>query len=760
MLQGPPVDAVFQQLTAAQREAVEHVDGPLLIVAGPGSGKTRVVTHRVAHLIRCGVAPQQIVALTFTNKAADQMRRRLRSLTPVASVWMGTFHAFCARLLRRYAPLVGLTPNFTIYDEDDSRRVMQRVQESLDWVGTTATTDQLRAVISRAKNHLTTPDRFTPRCGWPGDHLAAELYPRYQQRLLASSAVDFDDLLLHVATMLAENPDLRSVLDERYRYILVDEYQDTNRAQYAILRSLSHDHPHLAVTGDPDQSIYSWRGANLGNILEFTKDFPGTRVVRLEQNWRSTQRILNAADRLIAFNQRRLEKTIVTDNPPGQPVQLSIHASETDEAEHIATRIEDWIGSGTRRASDIAIFYRTNALSRNLEAALQNHGIPYQLVHGLAFYQRKEVRDVLAYATLIHNPRDDVALLRIINTPPRRLGKTTVRRLMDAAGARGMTLLEGARCADTLEGVSKAAAARLKQFAALIEKISSQSGNTVRAALEAAIDGSGYREMLAATATQPDIDRQANVDELLSDAAQFDAQQQEPGQLEAFLERVRLASDTDDWDQAGDRVTLMTLHAAKGLEFPVVFIVAVEEGLLPHERNRTDPEFLEEERRLLFVGMTRAEQWLELTLSIQRSLRGVPRRSIPSSFLMELPREEMEITGLPSEAALLPGVERPKPRRPRRSPVSRQVTLTTAAKLAGQGPPPAAGVAARDIERGMIVVHPDYGPGKVVALDGSGPRRAATVAFAAAGHQTIVLSDNRLQPVGSGRDTLDEGTTH
>ncbi len=435
--------ASSHSLTPAQREAVEHSDGPLLILAGPGSGKTRVITHRIAHMIAAGIPARSILALTFTNKAADEMQARVDALAPGERVWMGTFHRFCARLLRQYASYVGLSENYSIYDTQDSRRLLKRVIENAKVELTHYTPDRVANAISWTKNNLVSSTEYVPS-GDPLGKIVAVLYPAYQAALRDCNAVDFDDLLLHVATMLRENPELRGQLDARYRYILVDEYQDTNLAQYAIVRALSIDHPNLAVTGDPDQSIYGWRGANLNNILEFEKDYPDVSVVRLEQNYRSTKRILRAADALIAHNRRRKKKSLFTDNDEGRPVRLINYPTHKDEADVIAARIAADIHSGRRQAMDFAIFYRVNALSRTLEFALRQAGIPYQIIRGLEFFQRKEIKDVLAYLYLINNPADDVAFGRVINTPIRGIGthharppRTARRRASQAAARSG-----------------------------------------------------------------------------------------------------------------------------------------------------------------------------------------------------------------------------------------------------------------------------------------------------------------------------------
>ena len=585
---------------------------------------------------------RSILALTFTNKAAEEMRARVERLAPGEPVWMSTFHRFCSRLLRQYAPLVGLAENYTIYDTDDSQKALKQTLDGLDLELTHFTPERIHSAISWAKNQLITPDQYEPRVGHPLGHIVAQVYPAYQARLLASSAVDFDDLLLHVATLLRESPEIRQRLDARYRYIMVDEYQDTNLAQYMIVRALSMDHQNLAVTGDPDQSIYGWRGANLNNILDFENDFPSVRIVRLEQNYRSTQRILRVADHLIGHNVRRKQKRLFTENDEGRPVRLTTYTSHKLEAEAIAQRISEEVHVGRRRPRDFAVFYRVNALSRSLEFALRDFGIPYQMVNGLEFYQRKEIKDVLAYLHLLNNPRDNVAFLRVINTPPRGIGRSTIQQLVDHAARKGKSLLDSAREAGLIESLNKRAAVAVAKFVGMYDRLSLASGGSVQDIMRQVLDDSGYRKLMADSEDQQDQERLANIEELITAAHEFDDQNPGSGQLEVFLEQACLVNDTDAWEADDDRVTLMTMHAAKGLEFPVVFVIAIEEGLLPHERSRQSADELEEERRLLFVGLTRAREELHLSLSRYRDYRGQLRMSVPSQFLLELPREELE----------------------------------------------------------------------------------------------------------------------
>ncbi|MDA7980270.1 MAG: UvrD-helicase domain-containing protein [Pirellulales bacterium] len=761
-------DAWLQALTPSQLEAVTHVDGPLLILAGPGSGKTRVVSHRITYLLRQGIPAEQILALTFTNKAADELRLRVDSLMPGERVWTSTFHRLCAKLLRRYAQHVGLDANFTIYDTGDSLRTLKRVmgRDSQRWERFTA--DQISKAISWAKNNLIRADEYKPQGGSPLGAVTAEIYPEYQAELISANAVDFDDLLLHIASTLKDNAEIRQELDVAFRYVLVDEYQDTNLAQYAIVRSLNIDYPNLAVTGDPDQSIYGWRGANIKNILEFEHDYPSVRVVRLEQNYRSTQRILSVADALIRHNVRRKQKALYTSNQAGQPVRYVAYNDERDEAESIVTTIAQAVRDGRRRPRDFAIFYRVNALSRAFEHALRDQGVPYQIVNGVEFYQRKEIKDVLGYLALLNNPRDNEAFLRVINTPTRGIGKATLGRLDEFANSQRITLLEGARQASQVLGLNARAVKRLRQFVELFESLERVVHQPVEEIVGYVLEQTDLREIYARSEAEEDQQRAANIDELLTAARQFDERHAGQDYLEGFLEDSSLINDIDAWAEESDQVTLMTLHASKGLEFPSVFIIAVENGLIPHERSQHNPDFEEEERRLLFVGMTRAEEELQISMARRRSFRGRTGMSVPSNFTLELPREEMDwdqpsLTSVPTED------------RPRRSTVETVPfdtgtgILQTAAQLApqnenstalptaneqGETPWGETGAAAERLPavssdafaRGMVVSHPEYGLGKVIALSGEGERRQATVAFAsAAGERKFVLAKSKLK---------------
>jgi DNA helicase-2/ATP-dependent DNA helicase PcrA len=793
------MDPLVDHLTEPQREAVLHRDGPLLVLAGPGSGKTRVITHRIARLLSTGVRPSQILALTFTNKAAEEMQRRVAELAPGMRVWLSTFHRFGARLLRQYSEFVGLAPNFTIYDTKDARQTVKRVIEAHNIKTLHFTPDRLAEAISSAKNKLITPDRYEPRPGSTLSHVVAEVYPRYQERMLASAAVDFDDLLLHVAQLLFDHAEIRAELDERFRYVLVDEYQDTNKAQYVILRALSHDYPNLAVTGDPDQSIYGWRGADLNNILEFERDYPDVRVVRLERNYRSTKRILRMADELIGHNLRRKQKKLWTENDEGVPVRLTLYADQNHEAAAIAERIASAIAAGRRKPSDFAIFYRVNALSRVLEQALRRAQVPYQMVRGQEFFARKEIKDVLAYCQLVNNPRDDIAFERTVNTPPRGIGKKTIDRLNEHAYRHGTPLLEAARDAALVDGLPKGTVAKVLRFVAIVDRISAvaqgdTSEGNVEEVIGTVLEASGYRASLAESDDEQDQNRLANIEELLTDARGYDAEQRAEqaeteaavgGSLEAYLERAWLVNETDSWESDTDKVTLMTLHAAKGLEFSVVHIVAVEDGVLPHERVGRHPDELEEERRLAFVGLTRAKDELQLSYAVTRDFRGVRRRTIPSSFLMEMPREELELVD--EATAFIAKQEHDKhdvwdeddtteewmiaaqPSEPSAAEwhiedvtvestgecgasfaVAASAVTTAAALIREQcddkSAPALPRISPDVFQHGMTVTHPEYGPGKIVALSGIGRNRRATIQFATVGQKKIILAHSALRP--------------
>lgn len=744
----------FSDLTPAQREAVTHVEGPLLVLAGAGSGKTRVITRRVAHLLERGIPGPTILALTFTNKAAGELRERIDSLRERSGVWVGTFHGICARLLRTYAPLVGLDRGFSIHDQSDRLRVVKDVMEELKIVDPQIGAERVDALISRAKNDLRGP-RELARLGGsdPVAAVAAKVLPVYQDRLRRQSAVDFDDLLVHLVAILKNHPDVRAELDRRFDYILVDEYQDTNLAQYAIVRALTIDRPNICVTGDPDQSIYGWRGANLGNILDFEKDFPGCKVVKLERNYRSTANILKVADHLIRFNAGRKEKSLETTNPDGAPVELTIYGGERDEAEGIAARIDAKVREGEYSFGDFAVFVRVTALTRALEQAFRSARIPYQIVGGLSFYERREIKDALAYVDLMVNPRDDPAFLRAVAAPPRGIGKTTLDRLVEAANSRDLPLLAVAREAGSLAGIKDRQAVGLRDFVRLIDELSLLRDHPAEEAVSRLLSLTEYYEYVARN-DQGD-ERKANLDELTTAARQFD--REHPGaSVVDFLEEISLASSVDRWKDETGAVAIMTLHAAKGLEFPVVFVIGLEEGLLPHARSlREDaPQEVEEERRLLFVGITRARRELYLSRCRVREFRGRSEATQPSRFLLELPEGPLQIRDLsgPADSSMFdPDFDVPRPfGRSSTSyspapPKTGRFRLTTAAALANG---PSLGAAEPSYRVGQSVLHASYGLGRIVSIDGEGSGRKARIRFAVAGERTFILAKAPLTPIG------------
>ena len=785
---------ILSSLTDAQREAATHIDGPLLMLAGPGSGKTRVVTHRIAYMILQGVQPRNILALTFTNKAADEMKLRVDRLLPYGGrestggrgqyLWMGTFHSFCARLLRQYGNLVGLADNFSILDTKDSKKALQSAIDEARLDLSHASLDTVLWEISNAKSNLRTSQEYERESGskFSGvSEITRQVYPAYERYLLRSNAVDFDDLLLHVAVMLRDNPELRHDLDQRYKYIMVDEYQDTNLAQYAIVRALSLSNQNLSVTGDPDQSIYAWRGASISNILEFEKDYPEARVVRLEQNYRSSKRILRAADELIANNKQRKPKDLFTENGDGEPVRMVCFPHPNDEADAIAERIASEVQRGIRSLRDYAVFYRVNAFSRPLEHAMMKQGIPYQVVRGLEFFQRKEVKDLLSYLQLINNPSNDIAFHRVVNLPARGIGKTSLQHVINHAQRYQLTMLEACREAGLIESLSKRAATAINKFVTLIDVLTASIHMPVSELLIDVVDETGYGDFVDAQDAKADEDRRGNVDELINAAREFEREMDE-STLEAFLEHVALVSDVDDLDADPDRVTLMTMHAAKGLEFPSVFIVGVEHGILPHERSLEDPTAEEEERRLLFVGITRAEQQLQLSYCQRRTFRGQTRIASPSQFLYELPRDDMEchiptgglsavsLSGLGSEYELEPDFlddtnsdfdvdqsitnfqsddEQPSSLPAPLEDIAAQ--LQTAAQLIGKKKIGKTDVSS--FQSGMLVQHDEYGTGVILAITGKGPKRTATVEFPDQQQRKFRLAFAPLTPVvDSGND--------
>lgn len=649
---------ILDRLNPPQQEAVSHLSGPLLILAGAGSGKTRVLAHRVAYLIASGAKPWQIVAVTFTNKAAGEMRERIAGLigeTEAREATIGTFHAICARILRRDGAAIGLTRSFTIYDRADQVALIKSILRRLDLDEKRFSPNGMLAWIGQRKDELADVATAKRQAANYYDETAARVYEAYQRQLGEDDAVDFDDLLMRTVFLFEQHPDVLAKYQGRWQQILVDEYQDTNRAQYLICRHLAAKHRNLAVVGDDDQSIYSWRGADLRNILDFEADYPDAKVVKLEQNYRSTQTILDAAHAVVSRNAGRKDKKLWTDRGGGTQITLFDAYNEYEEAEFVARQVEKLVGGGrgsmsrllTSRADDedgslqygdIAVTYRINAQSRVIEEAFMRFGIPYQLVGGTRFYERREVKDALAYVRLARNSADRVALMRIINVPARGIGAKTVEELAAWAESRDVSMWEAVQAAGENPNLAPRARTQLAAFADLMRGLMEMAGSEPPSALfDAALERSGLQAAIN-DGTEEGEERWANVIELRNHAAEFD-EISPPEGLARFLEEVALVSDQDELEEAPDRVTLITLHAAKGLEFPVVFIVGMEEGLLPHRRALEDERELEEERRLTYVGMTRAKDRLYLLHAHHRSTYGVGAQSDPSRFLAELPEE-------------------------------------------------------------------------------------------------------------------------
>jgi DNA helicase-2/ATP-dependent DNA helicase PcrA len=697
-------------LNPAQREAVLATEGPLLVIAGAGSGKTRVLTYRVAHLLNaCGVKPNEILAITFTNKAAGEMRERLESLLgPVArAIWILTFHAACGRILRREAPRLGYRSNFTIYDSADQVRLTKQCLEELERDPKRFVPRGIHSQISAAKNQLVTPAEYLERVSSFYDQTVAEVYDLYQRRLFGSNAVDFDDLLMLTVQVLERFPEARERWQKAFRYILVDEYQDTNHAQYRLLQLLAEKHRNVCAVGDPDQSIYAFRGADIRNILEFERDFGETRTIALEQNYRSTNTILQAANAVIENNRERKPKNLWSELGEGDPVRALEVEDEHAEARFVAAEIA-MLTEEAFNGAEIAVFYRTNAQSRVLEDVLVRQGIAYQVIGGPRFYERAEVKDVVAYLQAIDNPYDGVSLQRIANRPRRGIGDASLARLQAHADAHELSLWEALGHAEEA-GIAAAPLRAVQAFHTVLESLQAQSQElTVAELIERVLDRSGYLGALEAERTIESQGRIENLQELVGVAQEYQQQAQEPS-LSGFLQEISLYSDQDAIRGEQSLVTLMTLHNAKGLEFRAVFMIGMEEGIFPHARS-IEEQGLEEERRLCYVGMTRAQERLTLTHASARSLYGSRSYNLPSRFLDELPPE---------------GVDRQRLR-----PTS----------WSGYGSP--AGIAPRDdvptLSTGDSVRHETLGEGVVTAVEAGG---VVTVRFASDGSERRLMLD-------------------
>lgn len=716
-------ESLTEGLNPQQREAVLNGDGPLLIVAGPGSGKTRVVTTRIAKLmLDRGVAPWEILAITFTNKAAKEMRERVERLVPAGdggAPWIGTFHSMCARILRREIDaLDGYTRDFSIHDTGDRNGLIKSIVKELGYDPKRFRAPVIGGWISSRKNNRGREDGLQLSDGSMDEDVYHAVERKYRERMQQQNALDFDDLLLKVLDLFDNHPGVRDGYARRFRHVLVDEYQDTNRVQYLLVRHFASFHQNLTVCGDPDQSIYAWRGADIRNILDFEQDFPSAKIVRLEQNYRSTARILDAANVVIANNQARKEKDLFTDGEQGEQIAVIECGDENDEAREIAAQVRSHVARGGRYG-DCAVLYRAGFLQRAIETALRHDSVPYQVVAGLEFYQRKEIKDVVAYLRLALNPADDVAFVRVVNTPSRGVGDTSLARLASFAADRGLSLTAALQDPLALEAIRGRAKKGLAAFAELMEELAPARELDAAVALDVVLEAIDVDRWLAelddGTST---VDRAANVEELRAFAADYDSRQPD-GKLRGMLEEVALVADTDAYEGDEDRVKLMTLHACKGLEFPFVVIAGAEDELLPHERAVDEAEepdtAIEEERRLFYVGITRAMKRLLITYTTFRSFYGGGRPTLPSRYLRELP--EGDVAGVGPE-------ER------------EEAALGAFEPSEGSG----AGLAV-----GELVQHPHFGRGRIEALAGAGINARATVIFHSAGRKQLLLQYASLE---------------
>jgi len=733
-------------LNPPQKEAAEYIGGPLLILAGPGSGKTRVITHRIAYLVKtCGVRPQHIMAVTFTNKAAREMKERLEKLLPniAEHLTVGTFHAICARILRQSGKPVGLDTNFVIYDEEDQQSLVKQCLKDLDLDPKQYNPQKIRNAISFAKSQHLTPSGFASKANSHWDDIIIKVYERYQEQLGQSNAVDFDDLLMKVVQLFEKFPDVLVKYQNRYIHLLVDEFQDTNITQYQLVRMLGGKHRNICVVGDPDQSIYSWRFADIRNILSFEKDYPDAKTIILEQNYRSTRNILDAASAVISVNRKRKPKELWTDNMEGAPVTIIKTYGEQEEAQFVVSEILKLTGSNGIKPGDCVVMYRTNAQSRAVEEAFMRYGIKYKLIGGTRFYQRREIKDVIAYLRIIHNPFDNISLARVIRVGGRGIGQRTMSDLTNWARDNNITLFAALKRVS--EGEGPAFGAKIKGALAGFYRmlndliIESQQLSIVNL-MDAILEKSGYRD--AIRDEEDGDDRWENILELRTVAMDYDGLP--PGEgLSPFLEQISLVADADEIENRDDTTTLITLHQAKGLEFPVVFMVGMEEGLLPHRRSMEEGgDELEEERRLCYVGITRAEKHLFLLHTARRSIFGASSESVPSRFLEDIPDHLVERKGLP-------GGEETYNRR--QETYSRKyeedegvsVAELLAKKAQAQQPP-------KDllqINPGDRVRHTKFGEGQVIGIKPTGQDKEVIVAFEGVGVKKLLLSMAPLEKI-------------
>ncbi len=729
------MNSLLTGLNKEQQQAVQHTEGPLLILAGAGSGKTKVLTVRIAHLLAQGVNPYEILAITFTNKAAKEMKSRVEGLVgDVANrIWLSTFHSFCAKFLRfELDNFLGYNSNFTIYDTSDSQAVIKAALKALNLDDKYYPVGAMIGAISDAKNKLLFASDFRKQARDFYQEKVADVYEYYERELRKNNALDFDDLLLVAVKLLQSNEAVLDKYSKRFRYVMIDEYQDTNHAQYLLAKLLASHWKNIAVVGDADQSIYAWRGADIQNILDFEKDYPNCTSIKLEQNYRSTKIILDAANAVIENNEGRPKKNLWTDKTEGAKIQHFTAQSEHEEAAFIGDTIAKKHDIHGVPYGDMAILYRTNAQSRVLEEALIKRALPYTMVGGTKFYDRKEIKDVLAYLRVLYNPFDDLSLLRIINVPKRSIGATTVAKLQDYARANGTSLfmtLTQLHLVDTIKGKTKE---KLEEFGILIfTLVAEMEDKTVLDILESILDRTGYLAQLEESTDPQDQARAENIGELLSVAKDF--QDTNPtGTVEDFLEQVALVNDVDSFEQEESKVTLMTLHAAKGLEFPIVFLGGLEEGLFPHSRTLMNPEEIEEERRLAYVGITRAEKELYISNATTRTVFGRTSSYLPSRFIDEIPEELVD--GLRAKRKVPDDIKRHVPQH--MSVTSRPVTK-----------PIVRNEVIADWKVGDTAIHSKWGNGKVINVAGEGAGMKLTIEFPTQGVRVVMA---KFAPVKKG----------
>ena len=754
----------MDDLNPVQREAVEHVDGPLLILAGAGSGKTRVLTYRIAHLIEEGARPWNILAITFTNKAAREMRERLEQLigNTAEGLWVATFHSACMRILRREIDcLAGYSRNFVVYDSSDQLALVKNCLKECDYDEKKFAPRAVLATISDAKNKLMSPEDFARQ---PLDYFQGKcvpIYELYQKKLQTGNALDFDDIIMLTVKIFHQYPEILSKYQEKFHYIMVDEYQDTNHAQYLLVNLLAKQYRNLCVVGDDDQSVYGWRGADVQNILDFERDYPEACVLKLEQNYRSTQCILDAANEVVRHNQGRKEKALWTENAKGQPIVLYVAEQEHDEARYVGERIQRLMAAEGRKFNDFAVLYRTNAQSRTMEERFMKEGIPYRVFSGLKFYERMEIKDILAYLRVLYNPADTVAFSRILNVPKRGLGDSSLAKILEYTEEQGMAVLDAVLEAEYIPDLSTKAQKSLLGFAKIMAGLRTfaEEESSVTALVEEVLSRTGYWEMLRADHSPESEARLENLQEFLSVTAEYDdrmekeqearAQAEEDGAGEAgeegeeeqeeireglggFLEQVALVADIDQLNQGEDAVVLMTMHSAKGLEFPVVFVVGLEEGIFPSSRSLLEPPMLEEERRLCYVAITRAREKLYLTYANSRMLYGRTQHNYQSRFLEEIPSELMtERDPIDPPLKGMGGAIGGKPVSNRRSEWSSKKPAQPAAPLGSWKKTGSPVVTKTDnpFRVGEKVEHPKFGRGIVVKVEGTGNEATISVAF-------------------------------